>query len=73
MARLLPDIRPSKNYVRPRDSNAKQLEVTALPLPSSLTEADLIMRRAIPQHMQKPPPLDDDTSPHSMARLLLST
>ena len=43
MARLLPDIRPSRNYVRPRDSNTKQLDVTALPLPSSLTEADLFM------------------------------
>ena len=73
MARQLPDIRASRNYVRPRDSNAKQLDVTAQPLPSSLTEADLIMRRAIFQHMQKPPPLDDDTRPHSMARQLPDT
>ena len=37
-------------------------DVTTLPLPSSLTEADLFMRRAIFQHIQMLPPLDDDTS-----------
>ena len=33
------------------NSNAKQLDVTPLPLPSSLTEADLFMPRAMPEHL----------------------
>ena len=45
------------------NSNAKQLDVTPLPLPSSLTEADLFMPRAIFQNIkQMPPPLDDNTN-----------
>ena len=33
------------------NSNAKQLDVTPLLLPSSLTEADLFMSRATPEHL----------------------
>ena len=45
------------------NSNAKQLDVTPPPLPSSLTEADLFMPRAIFQNIkQMPPSLDDNTS-----------
>ena len=35
------------------NSNAKQLDVTPLPLPSSLTEADPFMPRAIFQNINK--------------------
>ena len=33
------------------NSNAKQLDVTPLLLPSSLTEADLLTSRAMPEHL----------------------
>ena len=51
------------NVTLPVDkSNAKQLDVTPLPLPTSLTEAELFMSRAIFQNIEMPPRLDDNTS-----------
>ena len=44
------------------NSNAKQLDVTPLPQPSSLTEAELFMTRTIFQNIEMPPPHDDNTS-----------
>ena len=43
------------------NSNAKQLDVTPQPQPSSLTEAELFMTRAIFQSIEMPP-LNDNTS-----------